>query len=725
MRCKRCREIFRVNSSAPEPTTNQDPNDASQQTTESLSEPIPFAILVADLVDETADERVMPEHQSLDQKKRSGGPTIPIEKNRPRPVMKGKASSGRALLVTLVIGIVLFLGGSVGLTILYFSHRPQLAPTTFAQNQAPPIIEMPDRIDPVPGNPKPVKPEPAKPEPPKPEPSKLEPEQLKPIVPVIPPRLASNKMSVTLPAPADDAVVGGNGRYIVLHLPSQRQLVMFDVSEARIVRSIPVNQDLVRFAAGQEKLVVWLPDANLLQRWNLETGEREIEVQVEETNKMGSIALGAASRGPVFLCGEFLDLRTLKPLPLRREGTDWNAKLPRSYVRASTDGKVFGAWRSGTQGIQTYVLQGQTFRAYYQNNAAGHVIPSPDGEKIYTARGIFPSRIPESTRPGLVDYCLPAVHGNYYLKVSKLDPVGVSPNQRLSLAIHQSDNGRLLTTPTDLDLPQDFDPWDVNPFSLDRRILFIPQAKVLVTIPESNDRLVLHRLDIEQVVARADRDALQVTSQPPTLAVKGRSLIYQMIVASNKGGVKYRLDVGPPGMTVSDKGELVWHVPDDTKDSELFVSVKVSDDSGGELLHIFKVQIVSNAPANPIAQVPTKPPSKDLDPRPLLTNDPAPSQPLSVPVPLQPPVLDSDVVTRPLTASVADVVVGGGGRYLVLYLPSERRLAIFDVSTAKVARFIATEDDSVYFAAGRDKLVVALAMLESSSAGTCTLANKS
>jgi hypothetical protein len=61
-----------------------------------------------------------------------------------------------------------------------------------------------------------------------------------------------------------------------------------------------------------------------------------------------------------------------------------------------------------------------------------------------------------------------------------------------------------------------------------------------------------------------------------------------------------------------------------------------------------------------------------------------------------------------LPATLGDVVVGGGGRFLVLTLPQLHKIAIFDVNEAKVARYLAIAEDNVKIAAGMDKLMVAL-----------------
>ena len=57
-----------------------------------------------------------------------------------------------------------------------------------------------------------------------------------------------------------------------------------------------------------------------------------------------------------------------------------------SGIRASADGRVFGAWRnSGSpSGLQTLVFDGRELTAFYLHNTCGWVDPSESGDRIYT-----------------------------------------------------------------------------------------------------------------------------------------------------------------------------------------------------------------------------------------------------------------------------------------------------------------------------------------------------
>src|SRR5262249_50717417 len=79
------------------------------------------------------------------------------------------------------------------------------------------------------------------------------------------------------------------------------------------------------------------------------------------------------------------------------------------------------------------------------------------------------------------------------------------------------------------------------------------------------------------------------------------------------------------------------------------------------------------------------------------------------PVAIKPPVLQQEKAERKLPANVENVAGGGAGRFLVLHLPQLHKLAVFDVNDAAgKLKWLRVPEDGVKFAAGMNKLVVAL-----------------
>jgi hypothetical protein len=68
-------------------------------------------------------------------------------------------------------------------------------------------------------------------------------------------------------------------------------------------------------------------------------------------------------------------------------------------------------------------------------------------------------------------------------------------------------------------------------------------------------------------------------------------------VKSKKGGVKYRLEAGPKGMSVAADGKVTWKAPAEGGTEDVILSV--SDATGQEIFHTFKVFVATDGAAPP------------------------------------------------------------------------------------------------------------------------------
>jgi hypothetical protein len=127
-----------------------------------------------------------------------------------------------------------------------------------------------------------------------------------------------------------------------------------------------------------------------------------------------------------------------------------------------------------------------------------------------------------------------------------------------------------------------------------RHLFLIPDAKLLVATSQTNDKLILHRFDLDAILAKSDVDYLFVSSRAPATAVRGEAFRYPIEVKSRKGGVKFNLDAAPKGLTLDAKGVITWNVPKDFDGDSASVILTISDKSGQETIHSFVVS-VSNA----------------------------------------------------------------------------------------------------------------------------------
>jgi S1-C subfamily serine protease len=414
-----------------------------------------------------------------------------------------------------------------------------------------------------------------------------------------------------LPAPVSDLCVGGGGRYLILHMPRVRALAVFDVSQARIVQTIPGADEDIRFAAGMDKLIVLHPSKKVLQRWSLTGRQREALVPLPfKMDRVLCVAMGCASDGPLFVGGPvddpkdlskprvaLLDVQTLKPLPLtkvERHGIGFGEPTP---VRASANGRVFTTWRQGgsPQGIQVFALEGTELRTWYVGSTPGHCVPGQDGKHIFTSLlGIHTTdakNVEGSNKDGRCG-AVPAHNAPFFLGIRALEPGRQGKDADKGVRVYLVGDPRpLATLPEVSELGTDLDAWGRTTLTLDKRLHFVPEAKVIITLPKENDRLVLRRFDVDEALAKSGVDYLLVTSDPPASARRGATYRYQMAVKSRKGGVECRLGSGPKGLQVSAAGLVTWEVPAGFRAAEAEVLISVTDASGQEAFHTFKIQV--------------------------------------------------------------------------------------------------------------------------------------
>ena len=129
-------------------------------------------------------------------------------------------------------------------------------------------------------------------------------------------------------------------------------------------------------------------------------------------------------------------------------------------------------------------------------------------------------------------------------------------------------------------------------FTVDKRFHLIPAASLLITIPFSNDRLVVHRLDIGKALDQLADDRLVVTSSPIQDTESGKAIEQQIEARSKAGGLKYTLVSGPNGLTVSPTGRLSWPSPRLQSVGDVVKAVvAIKDSSGQQYSHAITIRI--------------------------------------------------------------------------------------------------------------------------------------
>jgi hypothetical protein len=128
-------------------------------------------------------------------------------------------------------------------------------------------------------------------------------------------------------------------------------------------------------------------------------------------------------------------------------------------------------------------------RVYYVHNSVGHVVPGPDGKVFYTRTGKYASQgqavLPQRTENG--NPMLPACQGDWYLSLP-------GPGRAGATTVEAPGKDKPIATLPDLGLPAAAEDVITHDLTFDKRVHLVPEARLIITIPASNDRLVLHRL---------------------------------------------------------------------------------------------------------------------------------------------------------------------------------------------------------------------------------------
>jgi hypothetical protein len=596
---------------------------------------------------------------------------------------------------------------------------------------------------------------------------------LKPVkLPAIkPPTLAEDRVAVKLPSTFEGCAVGGGGRYLIFHLKQLRQLAVFDVTQAKVAKYLPLGSDDIGYAAGAEKLVVVLRDQKIIQRWDLAKLEKELTKTIAKPERIFNVVMGSASNGPIFLGGGdyydngqvFLDLQTLEGSAVKPADGHWSVGGGSdTIIRASANGLAFGMMRTGTSpsGLQDIVISGNKAQVLYEHDSVGVITPSPEGQLLYTGGGIYTTQLKKvgTNSPG---GAVPSVHGDFYVLVggNRFGPPDEKNDQNIS--IHLAGETRpLLTLPG---LAKELNAAGDRSYSYDwsvQRVYFIPDAHLVVLLPPSNDQVVLHRLNLDEALDKSEVDYLFVQSRAPQEAQAGQTWMYKPLVKSKRGSVKIQVASGPDEMKVAADGSVTWAVPKDAPAGPANVILSVSDASGQEVFQTFPLTVKGGTAQAAVAQA-SPPAAKTKTGRMKAAPPGAKEAPAAaaaaairaaaqaaqeateaaaqavkagtaaaqageearlagtattpanavaeVALPkIEPVKFTGDEKTLKLPGAASDFIAARGGKLILAHLKQLRQIAILDVSRGEIVKYLPVGSDDVLMAAGASKLIVLL-----------------
>jgi hypothetical protein len=447
-------------------------------------------------------------------------------------------------------------------------------------------------------------------------------------LPITPAPMATNHVERAMPGPVESVVVAGGGRLLLLHLPRERRVAVFDVSKGERVKLIPAEDAGARVAGGMNLFVIYLPGKGVLERWSTKTLEREAELKAEFPPDVTALAMGSASNGPLVAAlrgGDrravhggatvgYFDPATGKEVGYELGGDQnpfgmalHDAKA--LVLRVSADGSVVTGFGGGP-GPEVHVIDGGRVTRYWKHIGPNQALPGPDGRTLYGIGNRYPAdlKVEDGPREDLnnPNWLIPAVQGDFFLSLrpqaaDRRAPFGQARKAVAEVCMGAEGKSVLnLGELPNFEVPTGF--FEARGKTFDQQLVLVPDAKVLAVVPTKNkERLVLVRADLDAALSKAGFDYLFVTSRPPTVAVKGEAYKYAMAVRSKKGGVKVTLESGPKGMTANPAGAVAWDVPKDFAEAEVGVILKVADAGGKEVFHAFRLAVrgKDDKPAEP------------------------------------------------------------------------------------------------------------------------------
>lgn len=414
--------------------------------------------------------------------------------------------------------------------------------------------------------------------------------------------------SIPLPRGVENVCVGGGGRYLIFHLPKERQLAIFDFTVAKFVKNLDLGDGEIRFTAGADQLIVAKLDSQIIQRYDLSRFEKKEDLPFALKQKVHQILMGSASNGPLVVTtiGEvhFFDPNTMKEIecewerPRGQNSLFGQGRRP-AEVKISANGRVITSWIAGLSpsSIGIHHFEGATLKTTPVDGAVRsgeQVLPGAEGDRIFFSHQMMDEQGnvigKKGDAYGAASWPVPALQGSYSLLLKQLSNPRDLRRSDLSIEIRMSENGQVLATIAPIAVVSDLVDWQLGRTVLwDRHLFFAPESHLLVVLPKSMDRLLLVKVNLDEILEKSGIDYHLVTSKPPGEFEPGKTFTYRVTTKTKKGPVKFKLDTAPKGMTVSAEGKIEWKVPVDHAEKEEIVTLVLTDAGGQELFHTFNI----------------------------------------------------------------------------------------------------------------------------------------
>jgi hypothetical protein len=424
------------------------------------------------------------------------------------------------------------------------------------------------------------------------------------------PELASEKTMVRLPAAIEQVAYGGGGRFIVLHLKRLNQLAIFDVSRAKVVRYLDAPAGDFLFTCGAKHLIIADDERNTLERWSLDTFEKEVSVDLP-LQPVHRAALGAqlVSLAALAGTGQVSVYRCPDDETGRMKQTKKITGSLKPYslqIEPVPDGSGFALWNRRQHSdyggyFATVRMRGNDY--VLKSSSGSGVLFSPvhasvNEGYVFSGNGlVFTADLQPVPAPKLKDALLMPVGTGLFVATrwTAADPKA-NPTESKSKAtmdvhfVNHLSRAFSIGNVEELDgiSPAQLDP---SPFASDQRILLLPDSNLLVTIGNTNDYLVLRKIDVDAGLRASGEPFLFVRESAVPPATKGQDFRYSISTRSSTDQLSFALDNAPDGMRLSPAGELTWQVPADYSTGKAAVIVRITSSDRQQVFHSFQIDV--------------------------------------------------------------------------------------------------------------------------------------
>jgi hypothetical protein len=344
-----------------------------------------------------------------------------------------------------------------------------------------------------------------------------------------------------LPPKIGGAVLGGGGHYLILHFPELAQAKLFDLQTRTLVGEVPVPQNAL-LAASRDKLVAVNPVTGEVTVYSLPALRMQQQGKLESDGILNAIVMGHASEGPLLVhwTGDepYFGLVNLVDLSVRqitRRTSDSNRERIRVSnvgnrflgAEAAADGSTFVLWGGGIE-LLKIAPEVQVERAKVMG-----ISPDPEGTAFGSIRG-YQTIEGEFRAEG---HCLPTNDSRCCVRLSQS-----------AIELLWTANGEVIST---LPAPDEYSKLreprylGLHQLMTHQRVFFDAGSGTLVTIPDTDDRLILRdvAIDFAKAPSVPERPVPEVAANespttPPTKPTKPAADDRAMDMAANGGAAE-------------------------------------------------------------------------------------------------------------------------------------------------------------------------------------------